>query len=259
MPVTRRDFVIGTAMFAAVALAARPGRAQEVSGPFRLDPLPYPPNALAPYIDARTMEIHHDLHHRAYVNGLNETVKDHAAVAAMPLQDILGKLAEMPEAIRTALRNFGGGHANHAMFWQVMGSQAMGRQVKGSRPSGTQEKGTHGAAPTGELASAITRDLGGLKKLQEDFNSAGVRLFGYGWVFVTVTRDGKLALETKPNQDTPLIEGKRVLFGNDMWEHAYYLTYKQRRREYLEAWWNVVNWPKVGQRYTDAKSGKLAI
>jgi len=185
VPVTRRDFVIGTAMFAAVALAARPGRAQEVSGPFRLDPLPYPPNALAPYIDARTMEIHHDLHHRAYVNGLNEAVKDHAAVAAMPLQDILGKLAEMPEAIRTALRNFGGGHANHAMFWQVMGSQ--------------------------------------------------------------------------PNQDTPLIEGKRVLFGNDMWEHAYYLTYKQRRREYLEAWWNVVNWPKVGQRYTDAKSGKLAI
>ena len=155
MRITRRELVVGTAAFAATALPRRTAPAQETEGPFKLDPLPYPPNALAPYIDARTMEIHHDVHHRAYVFGLNGAVKDHANVAAMPLQDILSRLSEMPEGIRTALRNFGGGHANHFMFWQVMGSQAMGRQVKGSRPSGTQEKGTHGAAPTGELAKDV--------------------------------------------------------------------------------------------------------
>jgi superoxide dismutase, Fe-Mn family len=262
--ITRRGLVVGTAAFAAAAFLPRTVLAQEVAGPFKLDPLPYPANALVPHIDARTMEIHHDFHHRAYVNGLNTAVKDHADVAAMPLQDILGRLTEMPEAIRTALRNFGGGHANHAMFWQVMGSQAMGRQVKGSQvkraqEKGAQEKGAHGTAPTGDLAAAINRDLGGLRKLQDAFNLAGMRLFGYGWVFVTVTKDGKLSIETRPNQDTPLMDGKRVLFGNDLWEHAYYLTYKQRRRDYLEAWWNVVNWPKVGQRYAGAKADKLTI
>ena len=262
MPITRRDLVVGTAAVAATALPRRTALAQEAEGPFRLDPLPYPANALAPYIDARTMEIHHDFHHRAYVNGLNGAVKDHARVAAMPLPDILGRLPEMPEGIRTPLRNFGGGHANHSMFWQVMGSQAMGRQVKGARARDAQEKGEKGAhapAPTGDVAAAINRDLGGLRKFQDDFNTAGMRLFGYGWVFVTVSRDGRLAIEAKPNQDTPLMDGKHVLFGNDLWEHAYFLTYRQRRLDYLQAWWNVVNWPKVGQRYAEAKAGKLAI
>ena len=258
MSITRRGLVVGAAAFAA-AFPPRTALAQDAAGPFKLDPLPYPPNALVPHIDARTMEIHHDLHHRAYVNGLNNAVKDHANVAAMPLQDILGRLAEMPEAIRAALRNFGGGHANHAMFWQVMGSQAMGRQVKGAQSKGAQEKSAHGAAPTGDLAAVITRDLGGLRKFQDDFNTAGMRLFGYGWVFVTVTKDGRLAIETRPNQDTPLMDGKRVLFGNDLWEHAYYLNYKNRRLDYLQAWWNVVNWPRAGQRYAEAKAGRLAI
>jgi superoxide dismutase, Fe-Mn family len=235
---TRRKFLAGSAAVAAVALA-RGAYAQAAPGPFQLPPLGYPFNALEPHIDARTMEIHHDRHHAAYVANLNNAVKDHSNIASMPLQDILAKLAEMPEAVRTALRNNGGGHANHTMFWQIMG------------PGGGQ--------PQGDVAAAITRDLGGLQKLQDDFNAAGLRVFGSGWVVVTVTREGKLALETKPNQDTPLMESKRVLFGNDVWEHAYYLNYQNRRGDYLKAWWNVVNWGKVGERYAAAKGGTLTI
>jgi superoxide dismutase, Fe-Mn family len=235
---TRRKFLAGSAAVAAVALA-RDAYAQAAPGPFQLPPLGYPFNALEPHIDARTMEIHHDRHHAAYVANLNNAVKDHSNIASMPLQDILAKLAEMPEAVRTALRNNGGGHANHTMFWQIMG------------PGGGQ--------PQGDVAAAITRDLGGLQKLQDDFNAAGLRVFGSGWVVVTVTREGKLALETKPNQDTPLMESKRVLFGNDVWEHAYYLNYQNRRGDYLKAWWNVVNWGKVGERYAAAKAGTLTI
>jgi Fe-Mn family superoxide dismutase len=236
--VTRRGFMAGTAAVATVAFASGVS-AQAPSGPFKLDALGYANNALEPHIDARTMEIHHGRHHAAYVNNLNNAVKDHSNVAAMPLQDILAKLGEMPEAIRTALRNNGGGHANHTMFWQIMGPR--------------------GGAPSGDLAAAITRDLGGLEKLQNDFNAAGLRVFGSGWVFVTAARDGKLAIETKPNQDTPLMEGKRVLIGNDVWEHAYYLSYQNRRADYLKAWWNVVNWTLVGQRYAAAKNGTLQI
>jgi superoxide dismutase, Fe-Mn family len=235
---TRRKFLAGSAAVAAVALA-RDACAQATPGPFQLPPLGYPFNALEPHIDARTMEIHHDRHHAAYVANLNNAVKDHANIASMPLQDILAKLGEMPEAVRTALRNNGGGHANHTMFWQIMG------------PGGGQ--------PQGDVAAAITRDLGGLQKLQDDFNAAGLRVFGSGWVVVTVTHEGKLALETKPNQDTPLMESKRVLLGNDVWEHAYYLNYQNRRGDYLKAWWNVVNWGKVGERYAAAKGGTLTI
>jgi superoxide dismutase, Fe-Mn family len=254
--ITRRSLVVSTATLAAVAFAPRidlfrahaapaaaptpvPPVPPAPSGPFKLDPLPYPTNALVPHIDAKTMEIHHDRHHQAYVTNINNAVKDHSNVASMPLQDILSKLAEMPEAIRTVLRNSGGGHANHTMFWQVMGPR--------------------GGKPAGAVATAIDRDLGGLQKFQDDFNAAGGRVFGSGWVFVTVTRDGKLAIETKPNQDTPLMDGKRVLFGNDVWEHAYYLTYQNRRPDYLKAWWNTVNWTKVGDRYTAATAGTLTI
>jgi superoxide dismutase, Fe-Mn family len=236
--ISRRRFIAGTAAVATAAFAPR-AYAQAPAGPFKLDKLPYANNAFEPHIDARTMEIHHGRHHAAYVTNLNNAVKDHSNVAAMPLQDILAKLAEMPETIRTALRNNGGGHANHTMFWQVM---APG-----------------GGAPQGDLAAAITRDLGGQQKMQDDFNGAGLRVFGSGWVFVSVTRDGKLALETKPNQDTPLMEGKRVLIGNDVWEHAYYLTYQNRRADYLKAWWNVVSWAKVAERYSAARNGTLAI
>lgn len=240
MLITRRKLFAGAAAVAAgAALAPRWAFAQAPAGPFKLDPLAYAFNALEPHIDAKTMEIHHDRHHQTYVTGLNAAVKDHSNVAAMPLQDILAKLGEMPEAVRTALRNSGGGHANHTMFWQIMGPG--------------------GGKPAGNLAAAIDRDLGGAEKLQNDFNAAGGRVFGSGWVFVTVTKDGKLALESKPNQDTPLMDGKRVLFGNDVWEHAYYLTYQNRRPDYLKAWWNVVNWSKVGERYTAAMAGTLTI
>jgi superoxide dismutase, Fe-Mn family len=227
--ITRRGFVVGAATIVATAAAPRFSVAQTPAGPFKLDPLPYPTNALQPHIDAKTMEIHHDRHHQAYVTGLNNAVKDHSNVASMPLQDILAKLPEMPESIRTTLRNAGGGHANHTMFWQIMGSR--------------------GVPPAGDLAAAITRDLGGLHTLQEDFNTAGTRVFGSGWVFVTVTKEGKLAIESKPNQDTPLMDGKRVLIGNDVWEHAYYLTYQNRRPDYLKAWWNTVNWAEVSKRF----------
>ncbi len=235
---SRRAFFTG-----AVALAAsarmRMALAQSAPGPFTLPPLGYGFDANEPHIDAQTMMIHHDRHHAAYVANLNAAVKDHSQVAALPVEAILARLAEMPDAVRTALRNNGGGHANHTMFWQVMGGK--------------------GGAPEGDLAAAIARDFGGLEALQTQFNRAGVGQFGSGWVFVTVTADGKLALVARPNQDTPLMEGGRVLFGNDVWEHAYYLKYQNRRPDYLAAWWNVVDWPKVAGRYAAAKAGTLAI
>ncbi len=239
---TRRSLIQATAGIAAAALAPRIVLAQTTpppAGPFRQDPLPYAPNALEPSIDARTMEIHYGKHHAAYVANLNAVAKDNPQIAQMPVEQVLAKLGELPDAIRTTVRNNLGGHANHTMFWQIMGPP--------------------GSRPEGEVAAAIERDLSGLDKFQADCNAAGLRVFGSGWVFVTVTRDGKLAIETRPNQDTPLMDGKRALFGNDLWEHAYYLQYQNRRADYLKAWWNVVNWPKVADRYAAAKAGTLII
>jgi Fe-Mn family superoxide dismutase len=220
------------------AQAATPAAA---SGPYTLPPLTYANAALEPHIDAATMALHHDRHHAAYVSNLNAALKDHGTLAGLKLEELLTKLPEAPDAVRTALRNNGGGHANHAMFWQIMGPAA---------GSGT---------PAGELAEAITRDLGGLDRLKTDFNTAGTRVFGSGWVFVTVDRAGKLAIASRPNQDTPLMDGQRVLLGNDVWEHAYYLKYNNRRPEYLAAWWNVLDWSKIGERYAAAKAGTLGI
>ncbi len=210
------------------------------TGPFTLPPLPYDAAALEPHIDATTMGLHHDKHHQAYVTNLNKALADHGELAKLSLEDLLAKLGEVPENVRTAIRNNGGGHANHSMFWQIMGAPG-------------------GPGPDGDLKAAIDRDLGGLEKLQTDFNAAGGKVFGSGWVFVTVDKSGKLALVSKPNQDTPIMEGGRVLFGNDVWEHAYYLKYQNKRADYLKAWWNVVNWKAVGERYEAAKAGKLAI
>ncbi|HYZ34318.1 MAG TPA: superoxide dismutase [Crenalkalicoccus sp.] len=237
----RRTLLTAAAGLAALAAAPRAARAQGAapSGPFTLPPLPYAPDANEPSIDAQTMVLHHDRHHAAYVANLNAALKDHGQLATLRIEQILAKLNEAPESVRTAIRNNGGGHANHTMFWQVMGGK--------------------GGAPQGELAEAIQRDLGGLDKLKTDFNGAGLRVFGSGWVFVTVDRAGKLALTTRPNQDTPLMEGGRVLFGNDVWEHAYYLKYQNRRADYLAAWWNVLNWAKISERYAAAKAGTLAV
>lgn len=235
---SRRHLLTGATLLAASAAIPR-AWAQAPSGPFKLDPLPYAPSKNEPHIDAQTMELHHGKHHAAYVNNLNTALAQNAEAARMPLPDMLANLGKVPESIRTAVRNNGGGHANHTMFWQIMGGS--------------------GGEPAGELKAAIDRDLGGFQKFQTDFNTAGERQFGSGWVFVTVTRDGKLAVTSKPNQDTPLMDGQRVLMGNDVWEHAYYLKYQNRRPEYLKAWWNVVDWNRIGERYAAAKAGTLTI
>lgn len=238
--IDRRKLLIGATFIGASAAIPR-AWAQAPTGPFKLDPLPYAPSRNEPHIDAQTMELHHGKHHAAYVNNLNTALSQNTEAARLPLQEMLAKIGEMPESIRTAIRNNGGGHANHTMFWQIMGGS--------------------GGEPSGDLKSAIERDLGGFQKFQTDFNTAGERQFGSGWVFVTVTRDGKLALVSKPNQDTPLMDGQgqRVLMGNDVWEHAYYLKYQNRRADYLKAWWNVLDWNRIGERYAAAKAGTLTI
>lgn len=209
-------------------------------GPYTLPELPYDPAALEPHIDAKTMTTHHGKHHAAYVSNLNKALNGKTDLAKLPLDELLAKLDEVPEDIRTAVRNNGGGHANHSMFWQIMGPAS-------------------DSAPEGPLAEAIKRDFGDLEKLKSNFNTAGAKVFGSGWVFVTVDKDGKLALAAKPNQDTPLMDGQRVLLGNDVWEHAYYLKYQNKRADYLKAWWNVVNWKAVGERYAAAEAGTLKI
>ena len=207
--------------------------------PFVLPPLPYAVAANEPHVDAQTMELHHDKHHAAYVANLNAAVKDYPQVASLKLSQMLARTTELPEAIRGAVRNNGGGHAWHSMFWTVMGGK--------------------GGEPDAELAAAIARDFASLAQLKDAFNKAGVGQFGSGWAAVLVEASGKLTLAARPNQDSPLMDGKRVLFGNDVWEHAYYLKYQNRRADYLAAWWNVVNWPMVTSRYKAAMAGTLAI
>jgi Fe-Mn family superoxide dismutase len=209
------------------------------SGPFLLPSLPYAPNALASTIDAETMSLHHDKHHATYVKNLNDAARIAPQIAEHTIDHVLANLEHVPESIRMIVRNNLGGHANHSMFWEIMGPG--------------------GGSAQGEVLAAIVRDFGDIDNMKADFNAAGARLFGSGWVFVTVTREGRLAIETQPNQDTPLMSGKRVLLGNDMWEHSYYLRYRNRRADYLKAWWDVVNWKKVGERYKKAKDGTLAI
>jgi len=244
LPIHRRSALAGGAMLLAGGLFASPRRvlaqaAAPAPGPYTLPPLPYANNANEPHIDAATMELHHDKHHAAYVSNLNTALKDHGQLAALPLEELLTNLAAAPDSVRTTLRNNAGGHANHAMFWQIMGGK--------------------GGTPEGELSDAISRDLGSFDTMKTDFNTAGARVFGSGWVFVTVTREGKLALASRPNQDTPLMDGTKVLFGNDVWEHAYYLKYNNRRPEYLTAWWNVLDWSKISERYAAAKAGTLKV
>ena len=225
----------GFAQAPAVAPAAAPAPA----GPFTVPALSYAFNALEPHIDAKTMEIHHDRHHAAYVANLNNLAKTNPQLGTSAVQDVLGNLNALNDDIKFAVRNNLGGHANHTMFWSIMGPD--------------------GGKPEGEVLAAIDKDLGGMEKFQADFNAAGGRQFGSGWVFVTVAKDGKLAIETRPNQDNPIMDGKRALMGNDVWEHAYYLNYQNRRADYLKAWWNTVNWSKVAERYAAAKVGTLGV
>jgi Fe-Mn family superoxide dismutase len=197
--------------------------------PHTLPPLPYAPDALEPHVDAQTMQIHHGKHHQAYVTNLNAALEKAPELADRPLEQLLAELNAVPEAIRGPVRNNGGGHWNHSQFWKTMG------------PGG-------GSAPTGKLADAINNAFGDFEKFKEQFNAAGVGRFGSGWVWL-VNEGGKLAITSTPNQDNPLMDGKSApLLGNDVWEHAYYLKYQNRRPDYLKAWWNTVNWAEVGKR-----------
>jgi Fe-Mn family superoxide dismutase len=201
---------------------------------YTLPPLPYDFGALEPHIDAKTMEIHHDKHHAAYVNNLNAALKDHPDHQGKTIEALIGNLNALPEGIRTAVRNNGGGHANHSLFWQIM------------KPGG-------GGEPTGAVAQAITSELGGFPAFKEALNKAGATRFGSGWAWLIVGKDGKLSVTSTPNQDSPIMEGLTPILGVDVWEHAYYLKYQNRRPDYLAAWWNTVNWDEVNRRYATAK------
>jgi Fe-Mn family superoxide dismutase len=199
-----------------------------------LPPLPYAHNALEPHIDARTMEIHHGKHHAAYVTNLNKALESAPDLANKSAEDLIKDLNAVPENIRTAVRNNGGGHVNHTMFWQIMGPNA-------------------GGQPTGELAQAITETFGGFDAFVEKVNAAGATRFGSGWAWLSVDGSGKLVVSSTANQDNPMMEGLKPVLGVDVWEHAYYLNYQNRRPDYLKAWWNVVNWDAVASRYAAAK------
>jgi Fe-Mn family superoxide dismutase len=201
---------------------------------FELPPLPYPEDALEPSIDARTMNIHHDKHHAGYTNNLNAALADHPDFAAKSIEDLLGNLQALPESIRTAVRNNGGGYANHSLFWTIMG------------PNG-------GGAPSGDLAKAIDDAFGSFASFKEQFAKAAGTRFGSGWAWLYVDGHGNLVIDSTPNQDTPLMEGNTPILGLDVWEHAYYLHYQNRRPDYISAWWNVVDWDAVAKNYAAAK------
>jgi Fe-Mn family superoxide dismutase len=209
------------------------------AGPHRLPDLPYAFDANDAAVDARTMELHWRFHHGAQVNNLNMALREHTALHQVPLDQLLMNLGQVPDAVRTAVRNNAGGHANHTMFWLVMGGR--------------------GGEPSGDLAAAITRDFGGFAEFRARFGAASMGVFGSGWAFVTVNPAGQLAIVTKPNQDSPLMDGQRVLLGNDVWEHAYYLRYQNRRAEYVANWWNVLDWNRIAQRYAAARAGTLGV
>jgi Fe-Mn family superoxide dismutase len=200
---------------------------------YTLPELPYPKDALEPHIDAKTMEIHHDKHHNAYVTNLNAALEG-AGVPEQSIEDLCRNIEKVPENIRTAVRNNGGGHANHSMFWKIMS------------PSG-------GGAPTGELAKAIDSELGSFEKFKEAFTKAATTRFGSGWAWLSVTPAGKLVVESTPNQDNPYMSGNTPILGIDVWEHAYYLNYQNRRPDYITAFYNVIDWKAIEERYAKAK------
>jgi superoxide dismutase, Fe-Mn family len=200
---------------------------------YTLPELPYPYDALEPHIDARTMEIHHTKHHNTYITKLNDALEGHAELAAKPIDDLMRGLAEVPEAIRTAVRNNGGGHSNHSLFWTIMGPDK-------------------GGDPSGPLGEAINATFGSIENFKNEFNTAAATRFGSGWAWLSVD-NGKLVVESTPNQDTPLSEGRTPILGLDVWEHAYYLHYQNRRPDYIAAFWNVVDWDAVTERFSAAQ------
>lgn len=202
---------------------------------YELPELPYPNNALEPHIDAETMDIHRTRHHNTYVVGLNAALDKHPELKQKSLEQLLSDINSVPEDIRTAVRNHGGGHANHSLFWVTIGPNA-------------------GGQPTGDLAAAIDSELGGFEKFKEDFANAAATRFGSGWAWLSVDQAGKLVIHSTANQDNPLMEGLTPILGLDVWEHAYYLKYQNKRPDYIAAFWNVVNWDAVAEKYAAAKS-----
>ena len=237
--ITRRQAIQTTAVAAAAVAVAPTLFAQTNSAPataatpFTLPPLPYAFDALEPHLDARTMEIHRDKHHAAYVTNLNKAVAEFPELGRKSIEDLLKDLNAVPEKIRTAVRNHGGGHCNHSLFWQMM------------KPSG-------GGEPKAELAAIIEKSFGNVADFKTKFTEAATKIFGSGWAWLTL--DGKeLKIETTANQDTPLSAGRTPLLGLDVWEHAYYLKFQNKRADYITAWWNVVNWDFVAERYARLK------
>jgi Fe-Mn family superoxide dismutase len=200
---------------------------------FTLPPLPYAYDALAPHIDAKTMEIHHTKHHQAYINNVNTALEGHPTLAAKPVEELIRDLAAVPEAIRTTVRNNGGGHANHSLFWTIMGPKA-------------------GGEPSGPLGEAINGSFGSFANFKEQFTKAAMGRFGSGWAWLSADK-GKLVIETSANQDNPISEGRTPLLGIDVWEHAYYLNYQNRRADYVAAFYNVINWSEVAKRLAGGK------
>ena len=196
---------------------------------FELSPLPYNYDALDPYIDAQTMQVHHDLHHQAYVTNLNAAVEKYPELQSKSPEELIQDLSSLPQDITGAVRNNGGGHVNHTMFWQIMAPNA-------------------GGEPTGAIAQSISENFGDFESFKQKFNDAGTKQFGSGWVWLVRTSDGKIEITSSPNQDNPMSSGHFPIMGNDVWEHAYYLKYQNRRAEYLKQWWNVVNWDEVNNR-----------
>jgi Fe-Mn family superoxide dismutase len=217
---------LATAAFATIPGSLAQGAAQP--GPYELPPLPYAFDALEPHIDAKTMEIHHGRHHKAYVDNLNKAVAD-SDTARKSVENLVKDLNSVPEKIRTAVRNNGGGHYNHSLFWQMMSKSG-------------------GGEPKGELGKALDASFGSFSAFKDTFGKAGLGQFGSGWAWLVVSQ-GKLAIEASANQDNPLTSGKQPLLGVDVWEHAYYLKYQNKRADYITAWWNVVNWDFVADRY----------
>lgn len=242
MALNRRNFLIllgATAGVAAVRtfpVAAQPfsgSKQSQNSGTFQLPPLPYDYNALEPFVDAETMRFHHDKHHAAYVNNLNTAVDKYPELKSLSAEELLQNLSKVPEDIRTTGRNNGGGHVNHSMFWEIMS------------PDG-------GGEPTGEIATLINQTFGSFDAFQQQFNDAGSKRFGSGWAWLVRNNEGKLQVISTANQDSPLMDGMYPILGNDVWEHAYYLNYRNNRSEYLKQWWNVVNWKEVNNRFKKA-------
>ena len=232
---TRRGFfghlAIGAALTASIKTEATAAQSPAASsGPFSLPSLPYAFDALEPYIDARTMEIHHDKHHQSYVNNLNKAIAAYPEFGKQPVESLVQNLSTVPEDIRTAVRNNGGGHANHSLFWLSLGKNS-------------------GAKPAGEIGKAIDTRFGNYSVLQEQFTKTALGVFGSGWAWLSVDANKQLLIESTPNQDSPLTAGRQPVFGIDVWEHAYYLKYQNKRADYISAFYDVINWDVVSERF----------